>query len=180
MKKVLLLLSLLICVSVLQARVNDMFAEEIETNKRYNDTIRAFMGQSKKMTNLVHQSYAHAVFPTIGKGSLLLGYASGEGRIFHRGGIWTGNVNVTQYSIGAQVGGSAYSQIIFFKTREAFERFKLGEIEDSTQFSLVPFYSGISADVNFDKDVEVYTSMKGGFMLDASTGTQVYEYLPKP
>jgi len=180
MKKILFFVSLLMSTTFLEARVNNMFAEEIAENKKYNDTIRAFMAQSQRMTDLVHKSYAHAVFPTIGKGSLVFGYASGEGRAYMRGGIWAGNVTVTQYTVGLQLGGSAYSQIIFFKTRDAFERFKLGEVEDSTQMSLVPFYSGVSGDVNFDDDVEVYTSMQGGFMLDASTGSQVYEYLQKP
>ena len=174
------LLSVLSLFTLAEARTKDMFAEEKAENLKYNTTIRSFMKDNERITKLVYGAYAHAVFPTVGKGSAIFGYASGEGRTYYRGGIWNGNVSVSQYSFGVQVGGSAYSQIIFFKTRDAFERFKLGHIEDSTQSSLVPFYSGISGDVNFDKDVEVYTSMKGGFMLEASTGTQVFKFTPKP
>lgn len=179
MRKVLFLLALILSTTFLQARVNNMFAEQIAENKKYNKTIKEFMAQSYKMKNLVHKSYAHAVFPSIGKGGLVFGYASGEGRAYIRGGIWTGNVSITQYTIGAQVGGSVYSEIIFFRTRESFERFKKGEVEDSTQGSLVLF-GGVSGNVNFDKDVEVYTISQGGFMLEGSTGTQVFEYTQKP
>lgn len=179
MLKKLFVFCLLLTVSVLEARVNDMFAEEKAENLRYNKTIRSFMKNNEHITSLVHKSYAHVVFPSIGKGAAVFGYASGEGRAYVRGGIWTGNVSVTQYTVGLQVGGSAYSEIIFFKTREAFERFKLGEVEDSTQVSIVPFYSGLSGDINFDDDVEVYTSSRGGLMLEASTGTQVFEYMQK-
>ena len=175
----LILLTLVFFSLSLQARVNDIFAEEKAENLRYNKTIRAFMSESKRMTNLVHSSYAHVVFPSIGKGGAVLGYAYGEGRAYIRGGIWTGNVSVTQYSIGLQLGGQAYSEIIFFKTREAFEEFKRGGLEDSTQASLVPFISGLSTDMNFADDVEVYTSSKGGFMLDASTGAQSFEFIQK-
>ncbi|MBE0499100.1 MAG: hypothetical protein IBX43_07670 [Campylobacterales bacterium] len=62
----------------------------------------------------------------------------------------------------------------FFKTKRAFKQFEKGGFEESTQSSLVPFYSGFSGDVNFDKEVSVYTSAKGGLMLEASTGLQKF------
>ena len=180
MLKKLLVFCLILTMGTLEGRIKDIFAEEKAENLKYNKTIRAFMKDNQYITALVHESYAHVVFPSIGKGAAVLGYASGEGRAYIRGGIWTGNVSVTQYSVGLQVGGSAYSEIIFFKTREAFERSKLGELEDSTQVSFVPFYSGLSGDINFDDDVEVYTSSRGGLMLEASTGAQIFEYIQKP
>ncbi len=176
MKKV-LLLALVLSVSLLEARINDIFKEEKAENLRYNKTIRAFMEDNEEITNLVYNAYAYVVFPSIGKGGLLFGYAYGEGRAYYRGGMWTGNVAVTQYTVGLQVGGQAYSEIIFFKTRDAFEAFKAGGLEDSTQSSFVPFYSGISGDVNFADDVIVYTSSTGGFMIEASTGAQEFEYI---
>jgi len=175
MLKKLLILSAVLGLSLLEAKSNNMFAEQIAKNKLYNKTIRTFMSKSHKMKNLVHNSYAHVVFPSIYKGGLVLGYASGEGRAYYRGGMWTGTVSISQYTIGAQVGGSSYSEIIFFKNHAAFERFKLGKIEDSTQSSLVIF-GGISGDVNFDKDVQVFTLSNGGLMIEGSTGTQVFKY----
>ena len=179
MFKRLLILSVVLGLTFAQAKVNDMFAEEIKTNKTYNDTIRRFMAESHKMKKLVHESYAHVVFPSIYKGGLVLGYASGQGRAYVRGGMWTGNVSITQYTVGAQLGGASYSEIIFFKTRDAFENFKLGKMEDSTQSSLV-LYKGVSGDVNFDKNVEVYTLSNAGLMLEGTTGAQVFEYTQKP
>ncbi|MDF1880655.1 hypothetical protein JHD50_04940 [Sulfurimonas sp. MAG313] len=179
MLKKLFITSILLFTPLLQAKQN-MFAHQISENKKYTKTIRAFMAQSSRMTQLVHKSYAHVVFPSIWKGSAVLGYAWGDGRAFVRGGIWTGNVKMTQYTAGVQVGVAAYKEIIFFKTRDAFERFKKGGLEDSNQISVVPFYSGLSADLNFDTNVEVYTSSTGGFMLEASTGLQSFEYFQKP
>ena len=173
------LFSLLLLLSTLEARVSDEFVEQRAEDLRYNKSIRAFMHDNKRMTHLVHNSYAHIVFPSIGKGGAVLAYAYGEGRAYLRGGIWIGDVSVSQYSIGVQAGGQAYSEIIFFKTYEAFEEFKKGGLVNSTQASLVPFVSGLSGDVNFADDVEVYTSSTGGFMLDASTGAQSFEYLQR-
>lgn len=179
MCKKLFLFSLLLLLSTLEARVSDEFAEQRAEDLRYNKTIRDFMQDNKRMTHLVHNSYAHVVFPSIGKGGAVLGYAYGEGRAYLRGGMWRGNVTFSQYSVGLQAGGKAYSEIIFFKTHEAFEEFKKGGLVNSTQASLVPFVSGLSGDVNFADDVEVYTSSTGGFMLDASTGAQSFEYLQR-
>ena len=172
----LILFLLILTLTSLEARRNDMFAKEKAENLRYNKTIRAFMHKNKHITDLVYNAYAYVAFPSIVKGGVLFGYAHGEGRAYLRGGVWTGNVTISQYSVGLQAGGQVYSEIIFFKTLEAFEAFKKGGLEESTQVSLTPFISGLSADVNFDKDVEVYTSVKGGLMLDASTGTQSFEY----
>ncbi|HIC44868.1 MAG TPA: hypothetical protein EYO73_11525 [Sulfurimonas sp.] len=179
MLKKVFILSLILGFAFLEARVSNIFAEQIAENKKYNQTIRKFMAQSYKMTRLVHKSYAHAVFPSVYKGGLVFGYAQGEGRAYIRGGIWTGNVNISQYTVGAQLGGSSYSEIIFFKTREAFETFKLGQLEVSAQSSLVLF-AGVSADMNFDKDVQIYTLSNGGIMIEGTTGTQVFEYTQKP
>lgn len=176
MYKKILLLGLLFLFSTLEARENDSFVKAKAENLKYSETISAFVRDDKHMTDLLHKSYAYVVFPSIAKGGMILGYASGTGRAYTGGGIWIGNVMVSQYSIGLEVGGEAYSEIIFFKNREAFDKFKKGGLVNSTQASLVPFVSGLSGDVNFANDVEVYTSSIGGFMLDASTGVQSFEY----
>ena len=179
MLKKLFIFSLLVILTSLDARTNDFIKNQMDQDLQYNETIRSFMKDNKRISKLVYKAYASVVFPSITKGAAVFGYASGDGRAYFRGGVWTGNVQMSQYSVGVQVGASNYSEIIFFRTREAFERFKLGEYEDSNQVSLVPFYSGLSADKNFDEGVEVYTSSSGGLMLEASTGTQVFSYLPK-
>jgi len=175
MLKKILLISLLFSFFSLEARQKEVFDKEQAENLRYNKTIRAFMKDNKTITSLVNESYAYVVFPSVGKGGAILGGAYGEGRVFRRG-MWVGDTTMTQYTIGLQVGGQAYSEIIFLMTRDAFKRFKQGGFTGSTQSSLVPIYSGISGDVNIAKDVLVYTSSTGGLMLEATTGAQKFTY----
>lgn len=175
MRKKILLFALVLSFSSLEARINDVYEKEKAENLRYNSTIRAFMKENKTITQLVNKSYAYVVFPNIAKGGAILGGAYGEGRAYRRG-MWVGNVTLTQYTVGLQVGGQAYREIIFLNTPEAFESFKKGGYEESTQSSIVPLYSGFSGDVNFAKDVSVYTSAKGGLMIEASTGAQKFVY----
>ncbi len=161
--------------STLQAREMEVFAKEQAKDLEFNKTIRAFMKDNKKITDMVNKSYAYVAFPSIAKGGLVFGGAYGEGRAYRRG-MWVGDVSVTQYTFGLQAGGQTYSEIIFFMTREAFRAFKKGGYVGSTQTSIVPFYSGLSGDVDFAKNVHVFTSSTGGLMLEASTGTQEFIY----
>ncbi len=174
-KPFLLVLTLSALLSTLQARQMEVFAKEQAKDLEYNKTIRDFMKDNKRITAILNKSYAYVTFPTIGKGGLLFGGAHGEGRAYRRG-MWVGDVTLTQYTIGLQAGAQAYSEIIFFMTREAFRAFKKGGYVGSTQSSLVPFYSGVSGDVDFAKDVHVFTSSTGGLMLEATTGTQEFIY----
>ncbi len=174
-KTLLLCLSLSMFFCTLEAKQENTQLQEQAKNTLYNKTIRAFMKDDKKITALVNKSYAYVVFPSIGKGGVIFGGAHGEGRAYRRG-MWVGDTEVTQYTFGLQVGGQVYSEMIFFMSRDAFKAFKKGGFTSSTQSSFVPFYSGISGDVNFAKDVYVVTSSGGGFMLEASTGAQEFIY----
>ncbi len=179
LKKILLILLTLSALSVLVLAEDELTQEEKnKINLNYNKTIKSFMKDNKIVTNLVYDSHAYVVFPSIGKGGLIFGGAYGEGRAYIKG-FWVGDVILKQYTVGLQAGGQSYSEIIFFKTEDAFEKFKKDGFEDSTQSSIVPIYSGVSSDVDFAKDVQVYTSSSAGLMLEATTGAQNFTYTPK-
>jgi lipid-binding SYLF domain-containing protein len=64
-------------------------------------------------------AYGYAVFPTIGKGGIGIGGAHGKGRVYAQG-EYVGDISMTQLTMGFQLGGQAYSQIIFLEDRRAF------------------------------------------------------------
>jgi hypothetical protein len=55
-------------------------------------------------------SYAYAVFPTIGKGGLGVGAAHGSGHVYSNG-HQIGKVSMNQLSVGLQAGGEAFSEM---------------------------------------------------------------------
>src|SRR5215467_6425267 len=73
-------------------------------------------------------SYGYAVFPTIGKGGVGVGGAFGKGCVFAKG-KQTGDTSMTQLSIGFQLGGQGYSEIIFFQDERAYREFTGGNFE---------------------------------------------------
>jgi lipid-binding SYLF domain-containing protein len=120
-------------------------------------------------------AYAYAVFPTVGKGGFGIGGAYGSGLVF-RGGRVIGETSLTQLTIGFQLGGQAYREIIFFRDQATFEAFKRGNFELSAQASAVAATYGASADADFENGVAVFTLAKGGLMYEASIGGQKFDY----
>jgi lipid-binding SYLF domain-containing protein len=139
-----------------------------------------------------HKSaYGYAVFPTIGKGGIGIGGAHGTGGVY-KSGAKTGDVSMTQISIGFQLGGQAYRQVIYFEDQRAFDEFTSGSFEFGAQAEAIAITSsagaqagteGASASANetqaessYYKGMIIFTMGKGGLMFQAALGGQKYSY----
>ena len=67
----------------------------------------------------------YAVFPAVGKGGIGVGGAYGRGQLYEDGKP-VGFCTLTQASIGFQLGGQKYTELIFFETPYALNNFKSG------------------------------------------------------
>ena len=164
----------------------------------YDDTIKVFKnaGQSGKF---FQKAYGYAVFPTIGKGGVGIGGAYGKGQVYAHD-KYVGDTSMTQITVGAQLGGEAYSQIIFFQNEDAFKEFTSGNFEFGAQAQAVAITAGASASAGttgagagasgtssaaataggYHKGMAVFTVAKGGLMYEASIGGQKFSYEPRP
>lgn len=163
----------------------------------YSDTIKVFRDAGES-GSFFDKSYGYAVFPTIGKGGIGIGGAYGKGRVYEKGN-YVGNTSMTQVSVGFQLGGQAYSQIVFFEDKRAFDEFTSGNFEFAAQASAVAITAGASAGATtsgssagasggkhdattvgkYYKGMAVFTVAKGGLMYEASIGGQKFSYKPK-
>lgn len=146
-----------------------------------------------------NNSYGHALFPTIGKAGLGIGGAHGKGRVYAKGN-YVGDTSVTQLTVGFQAGAQAYSQIIFFKDKRAYDEFTSGNFEFGAQATAVAITAGASASTStagggsagasggkkdaatvggYHKGMAVFTVAKGGLMYEASVGGQKFSYTAK-
>ena len=161
------------------------------------DAIKVFReaGQSGAF---FEKCYGYAVFPTIGKGGIGIGGAHGKGKVY-AGGKYVGDTSMTQVTVGFQLGGQAYREIIFFEDKGAFDAFTSGNFEFGAQASAVAITAGASAQAgttgttagasttqkeattaaNYSNGVAVFTVAKGGLMYEASIGGQKFKYTPK-
>ena len=118
----------------------------------------------------------YAVFPSIGKGGFIVGGAYGRGQLFDRNGRLLGYCDVSQGSIGAQIGGQSFGEIIFFETKENLSAFKGGEFALAAQASAVALSSGAGAAAKYTDGVAVFVLQPKGLMVEASIGGQQFNY----
>lgn len=142
------------------------------------DTVAKFKEADPELKTFFDQAQGYAVFPTVGKAGMGIGGAYGKGTVFE-GDKAIGSASLTQLTIGLQLGGQTYSEIIFFENEKALDDFKQGNFELGAQASAVAVTKGASADADFDKGVAVFTLAKGGLMAEASVGGQKFSFEPK-
>ena len=129
------------------------------------------------LSNLFKTAYGYVIFPNIGKGALVVGAAGGKGTVYE-GGKSIGWAKMKQVTVGAQAGGQAYREVIFFETQEALNRFKDNKLEFSAQMSAVAVKAGASANAKYTDGILIFTEERGGLMLEASIGGQKFSYKP--
>jgi lipid-binding SYLF domain-containing protein len=130
------------------------------------------------LTSLVRDSYGYAVFPSVGKGGFGLGGAYGQG-ILYEHGVFAGYCDLSQASIGFQVGGQSYTEIIIFENKEAADYFKSGSFAFSAQATAVALKSGAGANAKYSDGVAIFTMNETGLMYEASVGGQKFSYQAK-
>jgi lipid-binding SYLF domain-containing protein len=159
-----------------------VFAQKEEKDdkiiKDSEDAKAAFLKDDPSMSKLFQAAYGYVILPNVGKGGLGVGAAAGNGTAY-QGGAMIGFAKMNQVTIGFQAGGQAYSEVVFFENKEAFERFKGNKIEMSAQVSAVAAASGASANAKYVDGVAVFTRTKGGLMYEASVGGQKFSFRAK-
>jgi len=134
-----------------------------------------FIKTDPKMGGIFGKAYGYVILPNVGKGAIGVGGASGNGIAYERGKI-VGTARMTQVSIGFQLGGQAYREVIFFEAKKDMDRFKENRVEFSAQVSAVAATAGASANAKYVDGVMVFTMQKGGLMYEASVGGQKFKY----
>ena len=135
----------------------------------------SFLKADPSMENLFKHSSGYAIFPNVGKGGVGVGGAAGKGAVYEKG-VPVGTAQMVQVTVGAQAGGQAYREIVFFENKDARDRFMQNKIEFSGQASAIAVKSGASANANYRNGVVVFSQGKGGLMLEASLGGQKFTY----
>ena len=163
----------------------------------YSDTAELFKNAGESAA-FFHNCYGYAVFPTVGKGGLVVGGAYGTGHVYAQG-RYTGDASVTQLSVGFQAGGQAYSMIVFFENKTAYDEFTGGSFEFGADVGAVAITAaaeatagttGASAGASatektakttgkYYKGMAVFTIVKGGAMYQATVAGQKFKFTRK-
>ena len=115
-------------------------------------------------------------------------------------GVHVGDTSMTQVTVGLQLGGEAYREIIFFEDQRAFDEFTSGHFEFGAAASAVAITAGASAKAStgggstagankgkgnaktaggYYKGMATFQVAKGGLMGGVNVGGQKFSYKPK-
>jgi len=141
-------------------------------------TIREFKSKDKKIGEFFDDAHAYVVFPDVFKVGLLFGGARGDGEVYERGSLigWAG---MSQISLGAQIGGKEFAQVVFFETKEQFTRFKSGKMRFGAGVDAVAADSHAGLTTGYSGGVAVFVWSRNGLMADASGSGQKFTFVPQ-
>src|SRR5210317_165150 len=160
----------------------------------YSDTKKMF--EDAGISNMFKSAYGYALFPTIGKAGFVVGGAYGEGRVYEQG-IHIGNTTMMQATIGFQLGGTGFSEVVFFQDKRALSEFTNGNFEfgAEAQATAITAAAGASANTSghsatasggksnattaggdYNKGMATFTITKGGLMYEATVGGQKFSF----
>ena len=140
-------------------------------------TIGQFRDMDPRTEAFFENAYAYVVFPKITKGGAGIAGAYGRGVVF-RDGMMEGFADVTQGSLGAQLGGMSWSEIMFFENRWTFDKFRSNQFAASANASWAGPKEGGTNTLNYSDGVMIFTMDTRGFAVTAAVGAQQFQYEP--
>jgi lipid-binding SYLF domain-containing protein len=138
-----------------------------------------FKKADPELSKFFDSAVAYAIFPSVGKGAVGIGAAHGNGLVYEKAKL-IGSASMTQVTIGVQLGGQSYAELIFFENPETLADFKKNKLAFTAQVSAVAAASGASANAKYQLGVAVFTLAKGGLMYEASLGGQKFKFKENP
>ncbi len=137
-------------------------------------TVEQMVARDPGLRPLLDQAAGYVVFPEIKQGGFVVGGGAGRGVVFEHG-RQTGFAQLSQASVGAQVGGQKYSELVIARDRFALDQMKAGSFDLGAQAAAVAVRSGAASSTRFSADgIAVFVQPQKGAMLNVSlTGQRI-------
>lgn len=146
-----------------------------------HDDIKAALQRLKEkdpgLRPLLKKAYGYALFPSVGKAAAVVGGAYGRGEVFEHGKR-IGYATLSQLTLGVQLGGDTFAELIVFENKQALDRFKQGKVHFAANASAVLVRAGAAASARYEKGVSVFVVTDGGMMLELGIGGQKFKFKP--
>lgn len=153
----------------------DSQANRTDLNNRAKAAMQQMTSQDPKLGDMINSSVGYVIFPDIGQGAVGIGGASGMG-VLYRNGQPSGWVKLNQLSVGPQVGGQSYSELIIFQNDDAMNRLMNNSLEFGTEASATIVKAGAAVAATFRQGVAVYVLPRGGLEAGANINGQKFHY----
>lgn len=127
---------------------------------------------------LVRRSYGYALFPEVVKAGLGIGGGYGQGVVYEQG-QHVGYADLTLGSVGAQIGGQTFSELIVFENKAALDRFRLSPVDFTAGAAAMILQNAAAVNATFIDGIAVVVRPITGAMAEATIGGQQFKYVPK-
>lgn len=153
----------------------DSTAGKAEIRQEADTAVNKAKSQDAGLAATLNSAHAYAVFPKVGKGAVGVGGAYGKG-VVYKGGRAIGYCDLSQATVGLQLGAQTYTEIVCFENQSALQHFMDGKLAFDAQATAVAVEAGAGANANYRNGVAVFTTDEKGLMAEASVGGQKFTY----
>jgi lipid-binding SYLF domain-containing protein len=94
-------------------------------------------------------------------------------------GQHVGYADLTLGSVGMQIGGQTFSELVVFENKAAMDRFKLSPVDFTAGAAAMILQNGAAANASFIEGIAVVVRPITGAMAEATVGGQQVKYVPK-
>jgi len=137
-------------------------------------TKQAMLSKDPALHSLLDQAAGYIVFPEVKQGGFIVGGAGGKGVVYEKGQP-AGYAEMNQASVGAQLGGQKYAEMVVVRDKFTFDKIKSGSFDVGGQASAVILKQGAGSATGFgDNGVAVIVDPLKGAMVNVSlTGQRI-------
>lgn len=175
MKRNLTITKLAAVLTFVLATVFTSNAEDLKAKSE--EAVQSFKQTDPGLADFFSKAAGYAILPNVGEGGFIIGGEHGDGLVYEKGKL-VGKVKMTAVSIGAQVGGGSFAEVIFFETADALNNFKGSNWEMSAAAKANVAASGVAKNAKYEQGVAVFTLPLSGVMVKAAVGGQKFEFSP--
>ncbi len=130
-----------------------------------------------EIKKVLEESAGYAVIPNVGRASLVLGGAYGIGEVFQHDRV-IGYAGIVELTIGVQVGGTTFHELVVFHDEGSLKRFKSGKFAFAADAAVELVKAGAQASHGFGASSSIYVFADGGMLLDLAIGGQKFIFKP--
>jgi lipid-binding SYLF domain-containing protein len=144
---------------------------KVTLSSSVNEALSQFRSSDSTIQQELENAAGYAVLPHVGKGAAGVGATYGRGEVFERGKE-IGYCALSEGTVGLQLGGQRFSELIIFKDQAALDKFKSGGCTFTANASAVAIKQNAASTAKYRDGVTVFVHVKGGLMAEAAIGGQ--------
>jgi lipid-binding SYLF domain-containing protein len=151
--------------------------QQLTLMQQADAALNAMVQRDPALHGVLNSAAAYAVFSDIGVASTGDRGAYGHGVLYEHGQL-IGEVNLAQASVGVQLGGQTFSELLVLTDPAQVERLKQNQFSLGTGTSAIALEPGASAAADFRNGEAVFVMPRGGLTASIAVDGQQIGYQP--